>query len=97
MNQSSYNCTNSEDLNKIYISYKPLPFTGKVTPDCQDVALPTGLKLFVSMLFANVVSELENQASLTIPQLINFKTKHKPSVAANKSRQSKEREPPLPL
>ena len=62
------------------LSHKPLPFTGKVTPDCQDVALPTGLKLFVSMLLngANVVnrqSELEDKASLTISQLIYFKTK----------------------
>ena len=29
------------------LSYKPLPFTGKFTPDSQDAALPTGLQLFV--------------------------------------------------
>ena len=45
----------------------------------------------------NLQSELEDQASLTISQLIYFKTKHKPSVATNKIWQSKEREPPLPL
>ena len=36
-------------LKRDILSYKPLLFTGKVTPDSQDVALPTGLKLFVSL------------------------------------------------
>ena len=89
-------------LRREILSWKPLPFTGQFPPDCQGTALPTTLKLFVSMLLQgpNVESrhsKLEEQASLTISQLIYFKTKYKPSVATCKTWQSKEREPPLPL
>lgn len=90
-------------LRREILSWKPLPFTGQFPPDCQVTALPTMLKLFVSMLLhgQNVKSqqsELEEQASLTISQLIYFRTKCKSSVACtSKAWQSKEREPPLPL
>lgn len=89
-------------LRRDILSWKSQPFTGQFPPGCQDAALPATLKHFVSMLMngpsvESRQSEFEQQASLTISQLIYFKSKHKPSVATTKTWQSKEREPPLPL
>ncbi len=89
-------------LRKEILSWKPPPFTGQFPPNCQEFSVPTILKLFVSMLLNGPSvekqhDEIDKQVSLTMAQLIYFKTKRKCSSSVNTSWQSREREPPLPL
>lgn len=75
-------------------------FDGSFPPECQNISLPTTLKMFVSMLLngtgINRQESNESQETLTISQLIvfNYKKTAKPGI---QSRHSLPFEPPLPL